>query len=151
MQLAHAPDTELTPEIMQGVLARLGQLHKGEGEVRIDAEANQLFRVLMRYPGWVAAAQPEGPLTFHAPNGHAGRIFPLLTSEDSESFKTLAKYNPGITPRKIQGRAFFSPGMLFHRAKDGGNAASNIVGVTLDPTENDMLMYVPLPSTHKRK
>jgi hypothetical protein len=64
-----------------------------------------------------------------------------MSSEGGESFQTLAKYNPGITPRKIQGRAFFSPGMLFHKAKEGGNAASNTVGVTLDPTEKGQLMY----------
>ena len=50
------------------------------------------------------------------------------------------RYNPGITSRKVSGRAFFSPGMLVRRAKEDEDAGSNIVGVTLDPTEHAMFM-----------
>ena len=53
----------------------------------------------------------------------------------------MCRYNPGITSHKVSGRAFFSPGMLFRRAKEDEDAGSNIVGVTLDPTEHSMLMY----------
>lgn len=138
--LAQLCDESITSEHMGTVLDRLRQLHGPTQEVRVGRESWQLLRCVMRYNQWRVPMLKEGVLTFPAPGGFAGRVFPLLTSEDTESYATLTRYNPGLTSRKVSGRSAFSPGMLFKRAKQG-DPNDNIVAVTLNPSESEILMY----------